>query len=83
MRWKILVTGCLVTATMALTAGCGGENDAPSSRVAAPVAGEPETIVKTMDEYREEAAKEITVENAKEEMARIEKEIGSDLEAEE
>ena len=83
MRWKTLVIGCLIAAAMALMAGCGGENDAPSSRVAAPVAGEPETIVKTMDEYREEAAKEITAENVEEEMAKLEEEIESDLEAEE
>ena len=37
-----------------------------------------ETIVKTMDEYREEAAKDITKENAEQELENLKKEVESD-----
>ena len=37
-----------------------------------------EEIVKTMDEYREEAAKDITKENAEQELENLKKEVESD-----
>ena len=40
-----------------------------------------ETAVQPMEEYREEAAREITAENAEEELARLEREIEADIRA--
>jgi hypothetical protein len=39
----------------------------------------PEETVKTMQEYREEAAREITSENAEEQLDQLEKEINAEL----
>lgn len=56
-------------------AGCG---DGKEVQLA-----EEETVVKSMEEYRKEAAQEITTENAEAELERLRKEIEADIEQEE
>ena len=66
-------------AALVLAAGCGGNYGAWPSRAERPVTEAPETIVKTMDEYREEADRDITAKNAEEELEKLRKEIESDV----
>ena len=67
MRYTLLLLVCLVLTMPCFLLGCG---DTSSE--------EQETIVKPMEDYREEANKKITAENADEELDKLVEEINSD-----
>ena len=72
MQDKLLCSVALLAVVALLMAGCSGEPaDAPDS-------GDDEPSVKTMDEYRSEAAEEINAENAESELNKLEEEIEAD-----
>ena len=85
MKWMNLIGVCSIVVAMMLAGGCGGDNGngngSEPAGTRAPEAEETETILGTMDEYRDEAAEEITAENAESELQKIQKEIESDIEA--
>jgi hypothetical protein len=66
----LLVTSLMLVAI--ILAGCGEE----------PERDQPEAPAKTMEEYRQEAAEEITAENVEQELDKLEKEIDADVAAE-
>jgi uncharacterized lipoprotein NlpE involved in copper resistance len=81
---KLKATAVAMAALLALALGCNGKSETESTAVRPPATGtaaEEETIVRTMDEYREEAAREITADNAEEELAKLEAEIEADIAA--
>ncbi|MGD2174754.1 MAG: hypothetical protein PVJ27_05065 [Candidatus Brocadiaceae bacterium] len=65
--------------------GCGEDEQpaAPSSagQTGSAAAQEEPLVVKPMEEYREQAAEEITPENAERELERLERQIESELES--
>ena len=63
MRHAVLWMICAAVIAGFLLAGCGGKES---------------TDVKTMDEYRDEAAEKISAENAEAELDKITKEIEAD-----
>ena len=65
MRHIVLLTICVVLVAGFLLAGCGGSD-------------EDATAVKTMEEYRDNAAKEIDKDNAEAELEKLTKEIDAD-----
>ena len=73
MNSKLLLSVALLAAVVLLAAGCGDKSSTTSSP-----SGDSTTSVKTMDEYRSEAGKEITKDNAEAELDKLEKEIDAD-----
>jgi uncharacterized protein YcfL len=60
---------CIVALLTVVLVGCGSNGDGTPTD---------STSVKTMDEYRTEAEKDITADNAEAELSRLEKEIEGD-----
>ena len=81
MKWKTWITTCSIVVAITMMSGCGGDNGTTPSRAEAPSAEEAETLLGTMDEYRAEAAEEITAENAEEKLLSLQKEIEDDIES--
>ena len=65
MKRTLILAVAVCLATGLLLAGCGKKEEAP-----APVADSQESVVKTMDEYRDQAAADINAENVEDELAR-------------
>ncbi len=82
---KLKATAVAMAGLLALALGCNGRSETESTAARPPAtettAADEETIVRTMDEYREEAAREITAENAEEELAKLQAEIDADIAA--
>ncbi len=66
---KVLVTSLLLVMIFTLIQGCGEDKSSPDTS----------TIVKTMDEYRTEAEKNITADNVEQELKKLQQEIESDV----
>ncbi|MHC4984560.1 MAG: hypothetical protein ACYTFO_00230 [Planctomycetota bacterium] len=64
-RTQILAVALLITTGMLLV-GCGGGDEEATQ----PQGDQADSVVKTMDEYREQAREEITAENAEAELER-------------
>ena len=75
-RITLLVALALAVGAV-LWSGCGCEQE-PTRTV--PIVTTQEPAVKSMEEYRREAAEEISAEDAEQELERLQKEIESDLE---
>ena len=85
MKVGTFILGFVLVASMVLS-GCEGSKSAEPTtppRPAEETAPETEETIKTMDEYLEDAEREISTENAEEELERLEKEIEEDIGAEE
>ncbi|MGC9455208.1 MAG: hypothetical protein ACP5HU_10135 [Phycisphaerae bacterium] len=82
MTYRLLVSVALVGIFALVLAGCGDDATETPEAPEAPESsapGDQGETVKTMDEYRSQAAEEITEENAEDELRRLEEEIESDL----
>jgi len=85
MKKAVLLVACFILA-IGVGLGCESEKEQPEATVApppqkpsvAPVKEEPAHELKTLDEYREEAAREINEENAEEELEKLKAEIEAD-----
>jgi len=83
MRWRAFVVSCLLVAGATLLFGCGEESPAPvpsSPQPESRAIEQAEEVVKSMEEYREEAAAEIDADDAEAELKRLEAEIEADIE---
>lgn len=76
MNHKLFASIALLAVVALLLGGCGDDaTETPET----PDTGDQEETVRTMDEYRSEAAEQITEENAEDELRQLEEEIESDL----
>ncbi len=69
MMKKAIVTSLLLVMIFTLVQGCGGDKTSSDTS----------TIVKTMDDYRTEAEKDITPDNVEQELKKLQQEIESDI----
>ena len=86
MKLKVTWIACAALAVVVVAVGCRKETPAEPAGTGAvqieepeSAAGAEEAVVETMEHYRQKAAEEIDEENAEEELARLTKEIESEL----
>jgi len=81
MKWNLWPVTAAILAAVLLAPGCAEDRGLRPVGAESAAAEETETIVKNADEYREDAAREITAEKVEKELSTLQKEIEADLDA--
>lgn len=80
MKRQLTAFFSVVLSVILFAAGCWGDSRSEADREDT---DQSDTSVKTMDEYRQQAKREISGENAEAELQKLQKEIEDDLSSEE